>query len=410
MSKLLHGLRVVDLTQFLSGPFCTQLLGGLGAEIIKVENPKGGASERNNTPFVGANGIDAIRHTDQDISMSVLKRSRNKKSITLNLKHPKGRDLLFELIKSSDIIMENFRPGTMEKLGLSYEAVHAVNPRIIYCSLNGFGDIPGYEKTPAFDIIIQALSGAMSVNGYPDMPPVKANPAIADLSAGLYSCIGILAAVIGREKTGVGQKVCVSMMESMLSLLLDETVEYWVKTGMPLRNGSRLTRLTPFNIFEAKDGYFVVASGTDTHWQNTLKAIGREDLSNDVRFTSSGARALNTYAVDDIINGWSKNISSSSAVAALTAFGIPCAEVKDITDVINDKNLTSAGAIVPVMHPTLGEIDGVASFCNPIRFSDSCAQFDQPAPLLGQDNKYVYQELLNLTDSSIAQLRCDGAI
>lgn len=408
--RVVKDIKILDLTQFLSGPFCTQILAGLGAEVIKIENPKGGASERYNTPFVGKDGVSSGRNEETDISISVLKRSRNKKSITLNLKSPEGRALFLKLAEKADVIMENYRPGVPEKLQISYEDIKKVNPGIIYCSLNGFGDIESYKNMPAFDIVVQALSGAMSVNGYPDTMPVRNGIAVSDLSAGLYSCIGILAAILHKNQTGEGQHVKVSMMESTMSFLMDETPEYWSSKGLPLRNGSRLTRLTPFNTFEASDGCYVIASGSDLHWKNILKAIGREDLENDERFITGSKRADNTYIVDEIINSWSCSLKVEEAVDILSAHGIPCAPVRDITEVCTDEILRDSKVLVPVMHPLYGSNTEYVATDNPIHFSKCQASFDKAAPVLGSNNLEIYADYLGLDQATIQSLKDTGVI
>jgi crotonobetainyl-CoA:carnitine CoA-transferase CaiB-like acyl-CoA transferase len=403
-------MRVVDLTQFLSGPFGTQLLAGMGAQVIKVETPGKGSAERSSTPFAGAKGVSTKRQTEEDLSLPVLKRNRNKESVTLNLKTAEGKALFFRLIERADVVMENFRPGTMEKLGLSYEAVKAVNPSIIYCSLNGFGDIQAYKNLPAFDIVIQAMSGLMCVNGDSDGPPTRANVAVADIGAGIYCCIGILAAFIYRQRTGVGQRVDVSMIETALSYLMDEAPDFWATQGVPYRNGSRVTRLTPFNCYKAQDGDYVIASGTDAHWQTILRIMGREDLLEDSRYKESSQRAKNTQEVDGIINAWSKGLAADEAVKALQAGGIPCAKVKTIPEAYSDPELVGFGSIVPVRHPVAGEINEVKSWDFPIHFSEDETRFSRPAPLLGEQNTQIYQGLLGLGTEELAALRAKGVI
>ena len=410
MAKILQGIRVIDLTQFLSGPFCTQLLAGMGAEVIKVEPPGLGATERTSPPFAGPNGAVISKQSPEDLSLSVLKRSRNKKSVTLNLKAPEGKEMLLDMIKKADVVMENFRPGTLEKLGLPYEVLKEANPKIIFCSLNGFGDIEEYSKLPAFDIVVQAMSGAMAINGFKDMPPVRSGIAVSDLSASLYSCIGILSALIYRDKTGEGQKVSVSMMEATMSLILDEGHDFWAAQGRPPRDGSRVARLTPFNIFDAADGNYVIASGGDVHWQAILKVMGREDLAEDPRYKDAGERSKRTYEVDDIVNDWSRNLTRDAVISALQAAGVPCAKVSTATEAMKDPALVKFGSVIPIDHPTAGKIEGLSSWENPIHFSADDVRFSKPAPMLGANNPDVYKEILGIDAAKLAELKEKGVI
>jgi len=410
MAKILEDIRVLDLTQFLSGPFGTQILAGMGAEVIKIEPPGQGAAERSSPPFAGSGGVNLKKQSPDDLSLSVLKRSRNKMSVTLNLKSPEGKAMLFDMVKKADVIMENFRPGTMEKLGLSYDVVKEHNPSIIYCSLNGFGAIEAYKSMPAFDIVIQAMCGVMSVNGDKDGPPTRTSVALSDISAGIYSCVGILGALLYRNRTGKGQFVEISMMESALSFLLDEAPDFWGSQGLPLRNGSRVSRLTPFNIFSAKDGYYVIASGSDAHWQGILKAMKRDDLTADERYSTTAERSKRTYEVDDIINGWSSDLTIAEVLVALEAQGIPCAKVKEVSEVVTDPELLKAGSVVPVSHPKAGAVNGAMVWDNPISFSDDKVRFSSAAPMLGQHNEKIYGDLLGLDASKLEELKEKGVI
>ncbi len=410
MAKVLSGITILDLTQFLAGTYGTQLLAGMGADVIKIENPKGGAPERSSPPFAGPNGVSIGRETPEDMSFSHLKRSRNKRSITLNLKAPEGRALFLEMVKKADAVVENFRPGTMEKLGLGYDVLKAANPQIVYCSLTGFGKIEAYQDLPAFDIVVQAMSGAMATNGFDDKPPARESITVGDLSAGLYACVGTLAALLHRFRTGEGNEVSVSMIEGILSLLMDEAPDFWMSQGFRQRDGSRLTRMTPFNVFEAKDGYYVVAAGTDDMWRKILAAIGREDLKDDPRYLKGADRSKRTYEIDDIINAWSKDLPADEAVAALAAHGIPTARVKDYDEAINDENLLNAGVIKELEHPTAGTIQGAKVWENPLHFSSGDTSFDRPAPVLGSANEDVYLKWLGVEEGEYAELKGKGVI
>jgi crotonobetainyl-CoA:carnitine CoA-transferase CaiB-like acyl-CoA transferase len=361
-------------------------------------------------PFAGEKGINVFRQGKDDISLALLKRCRNKKGITLNLNSEKGKELLLGLVKKADVVMENFRPGTMKKLGLPYSVLAGANPGIVYCSLTGFGPKGAYAHLPAFDIVIQAIGGMMSINGRPDGPPTKCGIAIGDLAGGLFCCIGILAALEHRRKTGKGQEVTVSMLESTLSMIMDEAHEYWHRHGQPLRSGSRLTRLTPFNAYKAKDGFYVIASGSDDHWKTILKVMERDDLSDDPRYGTQPSRIQRADEVDALINEWSRERSVDEVLRGMESQGIPCAKVRDIPDVIKDDNLIDSGAVAPLFHPIWGRISEVMAAGLPIRFGGSEAGFDRPAPLVGQDNTAVYGKWLDLNEKALKDLREQGII
>lgn len=410
MTKPLEGIKILDVTTFLSGPYCTLLLGGLGAEVIKVENPRGGDPSRISPPFAGPKGASGSRQTEEDLSFGFLKRCRNKKSITINLKDPRGKELFKELAKKVDVVMENFRPGTMDRLGLGAETLRELNPSLIYCSLSGFGLSGAYAKLPAFDIVIQAMSGIMSINGDPASPPVKAGLTLGDLAGGLFSAIGILAALQQRHVTGEGQVVEVSMLDAMIALLLDEAHDFWAGQGKSLRMGNRLLRLTPFNSYPTSDGFVVIASGNDKHWERILKAIERDDLIGDARYAVQAERTARADEVDEIITAWTKNRDTETVVKRLQDFEVPCAPVREMQEVLQDEELRKRGTLTSLVHPTAGSLEEYASWDMPVRFSNARVGFDQPAPRLGQHNNEVFGSVLGLTEREISQLKEQGVI
>jgi len=404
MTKPLEHVRILDLTQFLAGSYCTMILAGMGAEVIKIERPGTGEPARSTPPFAGPKGVHVARQTPEDISLSILKRCRGKKAITLNLRTPEGKELFLKMVEKADVVVENYRPGTMEKLGLDYPVLAKANPAIVYCSLTGFGVIEAYKNLPAFDIVIQAMSGAMSVNGHSDGPPTKMGLGIADEGGGLFACIGILAALEYSRKTGQGQQINVSMMESVLSMLMDEAPDFWLTQGIPLRSGNRLTRLTPFNAYQASDGYFVIASGSNAHWEGILKAMGREDLIGDERYADISDRVKCADEVDAIINNWAKTVTVKEALAALNEHTIPCAPVREIPEVYADEHLIESGAILNVKHPTCGEISSLKAAGNPIHFSLADTNFTDTAPTVGEHNFEIYQEICGLSEEQVKDL------
>ena len=287
--KPLEGLVVLDLTRFLAGPYCTLLLGGLGANVIKVEPPGRGEPHRQRPPFGGPKGASMTKQTEDDIGLFVLHRARNKKSITLNLRAPEGRDLFKQLVAKADVVVENFSPGTIGKMGLGFPILQACNPRIILCSISGFGQHGPRRDWRAYDPIIQAMSGINSVTGYPDRPPVRCGAAISDTTASLFGVIGILSAVQMREKTGKGEWVDISMQDGTF-FLLPELVELMAAGIMPVRQGNSHSGTAPFSVYEAKDGYVSMCAVTAENWRSLLVALNREELANDPRFAHLTAR------------------------------------------------------------------------------------------------------------------------
>lgn len=410
MTKPLEGIKILDATTFLSGPYATLLLAGMGAEVIKVEQPNGGDPARVSPPFAGKNGTVAKPGEKGDISFGFLKRCRDKKSITLNLKHPKGKELFKELAQKVDVVVENFRPGTLDKLGVGYQELKEINPRLIYCSLSGFGLSGAYRDLPAFDIVVQAMSGLMSINGSPDSPPVKTGVTLGDLAGGLFAALGILAALRYRDLTGRGQLVETSMMDALIALMLDEAPDFWASQGRSLRMGNRLLRLTPFNSYLTNDGYIVIANGNDLHWERLLKAMGREDLIGDSRFSIQAQRTANADEVDAIITSWTQTKSSQEAVDILVQCEVPCGPVRDILDVLQDQELIKRGTVVDFEHPKTGKVEGFKTWGMPIKFSEVSVGFEKPAPELGAHNQEIYEGLLGLTSAELEALKANKAI
>ncbi|MHB1404909.1 MAG: CaiB/BaiF CoA transferase family protein [Desulfitobacteriaceae bacterium] len=410
MTKPLEGITILDATTFLSGPYATLLLAGMGAKVIKVEQPKSGDPARISPPFAGKNGAATKPLDKEDLSFGILKRGRDKQSITLNLKHDKGKEIFKELAKRVDVVVENFRPGTMDKLGVGYERLKELNPGLIYCSLTGFGLSGSYRDLPAFDIVVQAMSGLMSINGMPGSPPAKTGVILGDLAGGLFSVIGILAALRHREITGKGQLVETSMLDALLALILDEAPDFWASQGHSVQMGNRLLRLTPFNSYPTMDGYIVIASGNDQHWERLLKAMKRGDLIEDSCFNSQSQRTANADEVDAIIAEWSRSMTTQEAADILVKHEVPSGPVRDVIDVLQDKELAKRGTIVDIQHPTAGTIEGFKTWGFPIKFSEAEAGFEQPAPFLGAHNKDIYQDLLGYTAAEMEELKSNNVI
>jgi crotonobetainyl-CoA:carnitine CoA-transferase CaiB-like acyl-CoA transferase len=406
----LEGLRVIDLTRALAGPYATLLLAGLGAEVIKVEDPKGGDLARDNSPYVGRDGITVERKHDDDVSISHLTRARGKLGVSLNLKSPEAKEVFLDLVRTADIVVENFTAGTADRLGVGYEAAKAANPRIIYCSLSGFG-ATAPEGGKAMDIIIQALSGAMYASGGPGEPPVRIGIPIADMLAPVFSVIGILSALEQRHRTGVGQHIDVSMLGALTSFVAIENWSAMAAAGMQARTGLTVQRLSPFGVFECADGYVAVVAVHEKLAQGLFRAMGQPELSDDPRFANRDSRVANAVVLEETINGWSRQHSVAHVVAALEAQGVPVAPVRHPEDALIDPRVVARHEAVPVAHPSYGSQVDLRTAGIPIVFSDADTGFDDVTPIqVGEHNDRVLAETLGYDGARIAALRERGVI
>jgi CoA:oxalate CoA-transferase len=408
LPRPLEDLTVLDLTTALAGPFATLLLGGLGARVIKVENPLSPDSSRTNPPFLGRNGASLTQGDADDVSIAVLNRLRNKLGITLNLKHPEARAVFSDLARKADILVENFSRGALDRLGYGYRFASEVNPRIVYCSLTGFGSDAG-GPSKAVDTIIQALSGLMMTSGNPGEPPVRVGIPIADLCTPLFCVIGALAAVHQAQRTGIGQHVDVSMLGVMTSLVASEPFDLLEKCGVPARTGETIPRLAPFGVYPAADGWIAICAHMDAFAHALYRAMGRPELAADPRFATRGARAANVRQVDDAIAQFTRVHARSEVLSVLDAAGVPCAEVRGPVEAVRDRTVLARGETVPLRHP-LGSVEEVYGVGVPIRFSGAAAGLDRPAPALGEHNRLVYQEMLGYSSSRMAELKGAGVI
>ena len=410
MKKPLEDIRILDLTAWLSGPYAMEIAAYLGAEVIKVEKTEGGDAVRANGPYYGPRGIVFEKKDPKDLSLCILKRARGRKSITLNLQSEKGKEIFRELVKKVDVVTENFAPGVMDRLGIGYQDLKKIKPDIILCSISGFGQDGPYRNFAAFDPVVEAMSGVMEVTGYPETPPVRLGVAAGDMVSALYMIIGLLAALRYREKTGRGQTVDISMMDSLFSFLFDESLDVYVERGIPIRTGNRRTRLTPFNSYKAKDGYVVICSAADSHWVNLLKAMGREDLLDDPRYMKLDQRMVNADEVDALVESWTVTKGKKEVAEIVRKHGVASGVVANIPDVLADPQLIHRGMIVDLFHPELGKVAGAVGHDIPVRLSESKGSFDLPAPYLGAHNEEVYCGLLGYSREEVRQLEKDGII
>ncbi len=410
LNKPLDGITVLDLTVALAGPFATLILAGLGAKVIKVENPAGGDSCRTNAPYLGADGPRLTRESEDDISVSALNRLRNKLGVTLNLKHPDARAVYADLVKKSDIVVENFSRGTLDRLGVGYAFARAINPRVIYCSITGFGSTPDASPAKAMDAIVQALSGTMMTSGGPDDPPIRVGLPIGDLTAPLFGVIGVLAALHQAQHTGQGQHIDVSMLGALTMMVAVETFGLLERCGIPQRTGLTVPRLAPFGLYRTKDGYIAICAPQETFARSLFEAMGREDLSDDPRFITRDARVENVLTLDAIIGDFTSRYTNAEAVSILERAGVPTAEVRNPEEAVRDPRVLARGETVRLEHPKFGAVDEVYGMGIPIKFSGATAGFDLPAPALGEHNEAVYGGILGYSPEHVERLKSNGVI
>jgi len=395
-SGALQGVRILDLTRVLAGPFCTMLLGDMGAEIIKIEEPGKGDDTRGYPPFL--NGYSAY----------FTNLNRNKKSITLDLKKPEAKEIFLQLVKTVDVVIENYKPGTMEKLGLSYEKAKTVNPAIIYASISGFGQYGPYKDRPGYDIIGQVMGGLMSVSGWPDSPPTRSGTAMGDILGGLNCCIGILAALKSRDNTGVGQHVDVSLVDSVVSSMETIIQLYLVEGRIPSRIGNRYEFIYPYDSFEAADGWVVIGVGGDEVWKRFCKAIDRADLLADASLAINKDRVANNQRLKGIVTEWTSVRTVDDIVELLLAHSVPCSPIYTVDKVVNDPHIAEAREMIVEMdHPIEGKMKVINC---PIKFSDTKPTIRSTAPHLGEHTETVLQELLGMSKDEVARLKESGAL
>ncbi len=393
MKLPLEGIRIVAWEHVLAMPYCTMVLADLGAEVIKIENLKGGDESRSYGPF--KNGVSGY-------FVSV---NRNKKSLAVDLKKPEGRKIVYDLIRKSDVFVSNYRPGTAKKLGLDYYSLRSIKSDIIYVSITGFGEdtAPGYEGLPGYDIIAQAYGGLMSITGYPESPPTRVGASIADIASGLYAAIGILAALRKRELTGEGCKIDLSMVDVVASILENAIVRYTVTGTVPTRIGSRHPSIAPFDVYKAKDGWIVIGVGSEKLWVEFCKAVGKEDLISNPKFSSNEARVRNYEELKKIIEEWTRARSVSEILNTLRKHGIPCAPVNTIDAVVRDENVNYRGMIKKVTQS--GGLEFVIAG-NPLLFSFAGKNYRlEHAPELGEHTLYVLKEILGYSEEFIRELK-----
>jgi len=410
LPKPLDDLTVLDMTVALAGPFATFLLAGLGARVIKVENPTSGDQCRENAPYLGADGASLVRRTADDVSVSAINRLRNKLAITLNLKHPEARTVFADLVKQSDVLVENYSRGTLDRLGVGYSWLHEVNPRLVYCSITGFGSDDDSSPAKAMDTIIQAQSGMMYTSGEAQDPPVRVGIPMADLCAPLFGIIGVMAAIHQAQRTGVGQHIDVSMLGVLTMMVSVEPFDLLERCGIPQRTGQTLPRLAPFGVYPTQDGYIAICAPTEAMARGFFEATGHPELADDEKFATRNARVKNFKELDTFIEQFTRSLTSSEAVARLERAGTPAAEVRAPYAATRDPRVIQRGETVPLQHPRHGAVEDVYGMGMPIKFSGSNVGFDQPPPELGEHNDVVYGQVLGYSSERIAGLKAHKVI
>jgi len=391
----LDDLFVVDLSRILSGPVCTMLLADMGADVIKVEPPPLGDDSRQwGPPFIGG------------ISTYFLSINRNKKSLGLNLKTEQGRRILWKLIERADVLIENFRPGVLDKLGFGYEAVAKTNPRTVYCSVSGFGHTGPYKDRPGYDVIAQGESGMMDLTGYPDGPPAKLGASLADIVAGLYACNGICLALLARHKTGKGQHVDVSLLDGMVSTLTYHALIYLSTGRSPKRAGTRHPSIVPYESFQAKDGFVNIAVTNQKQWENFCQVLGFPEIATDERFETMKARLAHYSELRPMIERVVARMTRAEVMQMMSEVGIPAGPINTVGEILDDPHMHAREMVRELVHPEYGPLKVLGV---PIKLSDTPGVVENAPPKFGEHNREVLA-MLGYGEEEIAKLETSGTI
>ncbi len=391
----LDGIKVLDLTQFMAGPFCTMLLADMGADVIKIEKPSGGDDiRRSGPPFI--NGESAA-------FMGI---NRNKRSIVIDLKSDEGQSILHRMAGAADVVVENMRPGTMDRMGLGYQDLHRENPALVYCSISGFGTTGPYKDRPGFDLMAQGMSGLMSITGVAGGPPMRNGPPITDLNAGIYAAFGIMNAYVSRLKTGMGQHIDASLLEAGIAYTIWESAMFFA-TGVPpgpVGSGHHLS--APYQAFATKDSYIMVGGANQANWVRLCGATGREDLLGEERFASNALRMQNVVPLEDTLQDTLSQQSTAHWQEVLERAGVPCGPINDMAEVFADPQVTARDMVVELEHPLAGTTRNIGV---PIKLSETPGSVRTAAPTLGQHTDAVLAEYDYAADD-INGLRTRGVV
>lgn len=386
--KPLAGLRVLDLSRVLAGPYCTMMLADYGADIVKIEPPGVGDDSRAFGPFVGKE------------SAYFMSLNRNKRSMTLNFKRAEEVDLFKEMVIHADIVVENYRPGTMEKFGLGYDELKKLNPKIIYAACSGFGHSGPYQYKPAYDIIVQAMGGIMSVTGQEGGEPTRVGASVGDIIAGMFTAYGVMMALYHRERTGEGQKVDVGMLDCQVAVLENAIARYVTSGDVPVPLGNRHPSITPFSAFTAKDGHIIVGAGNERLWEKLCNILNHAELIKDPRFDSNSKRTANVKELMAILNSIFIEKTIAEWLDVLETAELPCAPINTVDKIVNDPQIKAREMIVEIEHPIAGHLKmpGV-----PVKMSLTPGSVDTPAPMLGQHTSELLKEILGWDEAKTAE-------
>ena len=391
----LSGITVIDFSQILAGPFCTMMLADMGAEVIKIEKPNGGDDTRRyGPPFIKGE------------SAAFLTLNRNKKSMVLDLKSDKGLDIAKSMIAKADVLVHNFRPGVVDRMGLSYSTVGEINPALVYCTVSGFGTTGPYASKAGFDLIAQGMSGLMSINGFPDAPPAKVGVPIADLNTGMFATTGILTAYINRLKTGQGQHVDASLLESGIAYTLYESATYFATNEIASPLGSAHRMIAPYQAFATKDGYINIGAANQNNWERMCKAIAREELLSDERFSSNAERMINIESLTPIMEKTFGGETTAHWVDILEKSGVPTGPIYQVDQVYSDPHVKTRDMSVELDHPIAGSIRNIGV---PVKLSHTPGSVRTPAPVLGAHTDEVLA-LFGFSEDEISRLRRDEIV
>jgi len=406
-TKALDNLRVLDLTRVLAGPWCTQLLADLGADVIKIERPGSG----DDTRAWGPPYLKDAQGRDTSEAAYYLAANRGKRSVTVDIGKPEGQQLLRRLAAASDVMVENYKVGQLAKYGLDFASLAAINPRLIYCSITGFGQQGPYKDRAGYDFIIQAMGGFMSITGErDDLPgggPQKAGVAVSDLMTGMYSTVAILAALAQRERTGRGQYIDMALFDTMIAMLANMNMNYLTTAAAPGRAGNAHQNIVPYQVFAAADGHVVIAVGNDGQYARFCEIAGRPELATDPRFAKNADRVRNRAVLVPLLEAIVRVRPVAFWAERLEAAGVPCGPINSIAQALADPQAIARGIRIDLPHPSAGSVPLVG---NPIRMSDSSPDYRRPPPLLGEHTDEVLRELAGLDAAGIAALRERGVL
>ncbi len=394
--QALEGVRVLDLTRVVAGPYGGSILGDFGAEIIKIEVPGRGDDARGYGPY--RNGE----------SMYFANLNRNKRGMTLNLKTGEGKDIFKKLVSKADVLLENYRPGVMDKLGLGYGELKKINPRLIYAACSGFGSYGEYSQRPGYDIISQGMGGLMSVTGAPGGDPTRSGNAMGDILGGMNMIMGVLLALHARERTGVGQRVDVSLVDSVVASLENAYIRFFESGEIPVRSGNAYASIAPYDTYHAKDGHVIIACGNQKLYEKFCKLIDREDMITDERFLTVPLRVKNNLIQKAEIEKWTISKTVDEIVSIILGAGIPAGPIYNVKQIVENNHIAGDREMfIETDHPVIGKmkVNG-----NPIKLMDMMPRINRCAPTLGQDNQYVLKELLDYTDEDIDSFTEIGVI